>query len=465
MSRLVSIAFPLLLVCTAAQARTQYAVCGSYRGKAAEEVHLHQRTTAARKLSTSAAVSSKQPALTQDAGNIAILKDSGGLVARRNTFNLDQRTLSFLPASGAPARYRFEVGNGTYDEVAANQGRPLPALGDDDSSPVTIPFPFPFYGRTYTEVFLNSDGNLTFNEADSAAADRTLGRFLAGAPRIAPLFTDLDPSRNPQGVRVLAAPTRLVLTWAGVPEFQDFGNGVAQTFQVRLYPDGRIEFAYFGVAPSGAIVGITPGDLASNALLSFSAGSIEQYAGAISERFGGREEIDTFTAAQKFYENHDDAYDYLVFYNALGIGAASGAVAWEATARNFRTGYGDPEVDNGKLYGSASRLQAVMNMGQITQYPADPNAIVLARSLSRDTPLSLLGHESGHLFLAYASVRDPFNAAARPMLGYQGAHWAFTFNSEASLLEGNRIRDDGPSALPRFTTTATAEGYAPLDQY
>jgi hypothetical protein len=51
------------------------------------------------------------------------------------------------------------------------------------------------------------------------------------------------------------------------------------------------------------------------------------------------------------------------------------------------------------------------------------------------------------------------------MLGIQNAHWAFAFNSEASLLEGNRIRDNGPEASPRFETTATAEGYSPLDQY
>ena len=51
------------------------------------------------------------------------------------------------------------------------------------------------------------------------------------------------------------------------------------------------------------------------------------------------------------------------------------------------------------------------------------------------------------------------------MLGYQGAHWYFGFNSEASLLEGNRLRDDGPSASPRFLTTGVTEGYSPLDQY
>jgi putrescine transport system permease protein len=31
--------------------------------------------------------------------------------------------------------------------------------------------------------------------------------------------------------------------------------------------------------------------------------------------------------------------------------------------------------------------------------------------------LTVLGHEAGHLFLAFASVRDPRNPNARPMLG------------------------------------------------
>jgi hypothetical protein len=51
------------------------------------------------------------------------------------------------------------------------------------------------------------------------------------------------------------------------------------------------------------------------------------------------------------------------------------------------------------------------------------------------------------------------------MLGRGLAHWSFLFNSEASLLEGNRIQDNGPGASPRFATVATVEGYSPLDQY
>jgi len=51
------------------------------------------------------------------------------------------------------------------------------------------------------------------------------------------------------------------------------------------------------------------------------------------------------------------------------------------------------------------------------------------------------------------------------MLGTQNAHWSFNFNSEASLLEGNRIEDRGPENEFRFLTTGTVEGYSPLDQY
>ena len=51
------------------------------------------------------------------------------------------------------------------------------------------------------------------------------------------------------------------------------------------------------------------------------------------------------------------------------------------------------------------------------------------------------------------------------MLGYQSAHWDFKFNSDASLMEGNRIQDNGAGASPRFLTTGAVEGYSALDQY
>jgi uncharacterized protein (TIGR03437 family) len=249
------------------------------------------------------------------------------------------------------------------------------------------------------------------------------------------------------------------------PEYQEFGTGVRQTFQIRLFPEGRIEFAYAGIDTREAVVGISPGGLkGSSSIVSFATGASGEYTSTIAERFTGALEIDVTTAAQKFYETHEDAYDYLVFYNNLGIGAGTSAVAWESTVRNGRTGYGDALIDIGAGYGSASRLQAVINMGPLSQYPEDPNGILSKRSAARDTPLTVLAHEAGHLFLAFASIRDPNDPTARPMLDQQG-HWNFGFNSEASLMEGNRIEDRGPGVSPRFRTVATVEGYSPLDQY
>jgi uncharacterized protein (TIGR03437 family) len=122
-------------------------------------------------------------------------------------------------------------------------------------------------------------------------------------------------------------------------------------------------------------------------------------------------------------------------------------------------------LDNTALFGSKGRLQAVLNLGPLTEYPANPNAIVPARFLTGDTPLTILGHEAGHLFLALTSVRDPSNLNNQPMLGRALVHWAFPFNSEASLLEGNRVVDQGPGVSPRFQSVATVQGYAALDQY
>ncbi|MBI1788290.1 MAG: hypothetical protein HYR60_12170, partial [Acidobacteria bacterium] len=460
MSRIPWIVF-LAFATPLSHARLERAICGTHRDTWKEELHLHRQ--ARQKLAGRAAAVSR-PARA-DIGNIAILEDSDGVVARRNEFNLDLKSIRFTPSDPAASRYRFAAAGDTFDQAAAAAGQPLD-LNDDDSRLRPLPFSFSFFGKTYQEVFVNSDGNLTFTSGDSASSERSLGRIVAGPPRIAPLFMDLDPSRARDSVRVLAEAGRFVVTWIGVPEYQDFGLGAPQTMQVRLYPDGRIELAYNGVNTSGAVVGIAPGSLmGSTSVLSFLAGGAQEFSAAVLERFGGSEEIDVATAAQKFYETHDDSYDYLVFFNNLGLGALSGAVAFESTVRNSRGGYGDPPVDVGREYGSPSRLQAVMNMGHLGQYPLDPNAFVPARRLSRDTTLTIIGHEAGHLFLAYASIRDPANPRARPMLGFQNAHWAFTFNSEASLLEGNRIRDNGPGTTPRFSTVAAAEGYAPLDQY
>ncbi|MCU1275801.1 MAG: hypothetical protein JWO48_3232 [Bryobacterales bacterium] len=468
MHRRLVIVIGSLFFLTPAFSKQIKVICGTDRERRKEELHLHRQAELARRaarMQANGAPSSPRPAAASDIGNVVVLEDSDGVVAQRNPFNLDLQTLTFTPSAPVSARYKFQLAGDRYDSAAASHGTVVP-LGDDDFHEVPLPFSFAFFGKQYQSVFINSDGDLTFSEGDNATTERSLGRMVAGPPRIAPLFRDLDPSKTPKGITFASDPTRFIVSWNQVQEYADFGMGPQQTFQVRLYPDGRIQFAYAGISTTSTVVGITPGNfLGSSSVVSFIAGSSAEYSSTVAERFGGGNEIDIQTAAQKFYETHDDAYDYIAFFNNMNIATGPGSVSWEQTVRNSRSGYGDFPVDDAGQYGSPSRLQAVLNLGPLSQFPVDPTDILPVRADSGYNTLKLISHEAGHLFLAYASVRNPEDSAARPMLGIQMAHWAFNFNAEASFMEGNLVQDKGASAAPRYIVADTVEQYSPLDQY
>jgi uncharacterized protein (TIGR03437 family) len=465
-------AFPWILAAFLAALLTAAAhptttICGTSQETPLQTLFLHRQAQRAR-ASRIRPLDVSPLSGNRDIGNIAIIEDAGGVVERQNQFNLDNNSLTFTPTAANATQYQYSVAALGYDAVAAANGSPLVALDDDDARQVNLPFSFPFFGVVYNQVFVNSDGNLTFVVAEYASTERSLGRMTAGPPRIAPLFDDLDPSKTAGGVRVFADQTRVVVSWVGVPEYSQYGTGTPVTFQVWLYPDGRIQFSYNGVSSgiASAVVGIAPGNLQGvTTLVDFRGDPSGNYSGAVAERFGNSLAVDIVTVAQQFYQTHEDSYDYLVIYNNMNIQALGDAVAYENTVRSGGAGYSVAVQDSGQEYGSASRLHSILNMGQLSQYPVDPNAIVPARAQAGDTPLTVLTHETGHLFLAFASIKDPSNPTALPMLGYQLAHWNFAYDSEASVLEGERIVDQGSGVSPRFLTTGTVQGYSPLDQY
>src|SRR5260370_29357899 len=171
-------------------------------------------------------------------------------------------------------------------------------MGDDGSARVALAFAFPFFGAADRQVYVNSDGNLTFTAADSASTDRSLSRVTSGPPRISPLFDDLNPAQTPGGVRVLTEAARVVVSWVAVPEYQATGVGSKQTFQVALYPDCRIAFSYSVINATNAVVGIAPGNLkGATVLADFRNDASSNYYAAVVERFGKATRIDTGTAA------------------------------------------------------------------------------------------------------------------------------------------------------------------------
>ena len=69
-------------------------------------------------------------------------------------------------------------------------------LGDNDSRRVTFTsdFTFPFFGTTYSEVWVNSNGTLSFTAADFDAIEEVAD--LEDQPLIAPFFDDLEPNEG-----------------------------------------------------------------------------------------------------------------------------------------------------------------------------------------------------------------------------------------------------------------------------
>src|SRR5438552_4161012 len=259
MRRFIIVLAGVFIVLQSAAARQIQIICGTNPERWKVELYLHRQAERARRAAQiqSAGSPASRPSAARDIGNIAVLEDSDGIVARRNLFDLDQKTLTFSPAIPLAAAYKFQVAGDPYDSKAASSGVAV-ALGDDDFRQEQLPFSFPLFGKTYQSVFINSDGDLTFTEGEAASTDRSLGRIVAGPPRIAPLFEDLDPSKTPKGITVASDSTRFIVSWTKVTSYSDFGFGTPQTFQVRLYSDGRIQFAYAGIATNGAVVGIRP---------------------------------------------------------------------------------------------------------------------------------------------------------------------------------------------------------------
>ena len=149
---------------------------------------LHQHSAAASMGTARAAATGARPAADRDDNNIAILEDNNGdLIIRANPFDLANTGLRFEPAGSG-----YAVAS-TGAEFRASLGRAL-TLGDDDSVAQTMAAPFKFYGRRFTSLFVNSDGNLTFDEGDNASTERGLTPRVGRAAHCAVL-------RRPRSVR------------------------------------------------------------------------------------------------------------------------------------------------------------------------------------------------------------------------------------------------------------------------
>jgi hypothetical protein len=112
------------------------------------------------------------------------------------------------------------------------EGEPLP-IRDETSIELALPFTFSMCGTRYHEVFVNSNGTLSFGAPVNDFSE-SVPEFLAGPPQIAAFWNDFDPG---VGGRIFFTKDRggdITVHFEGVPEF-DGADGIgSNTFAITL---------------------------------------------------------------------------------------------------------------------------------------------------------------------------------------------------------------------------------------
>jgi hypothetical protein len=393
-------------------------------------------------------------------GNIFVIEASSELLIFPNAFDLKDRTIRFQPAS--QGKYTYNVLPGSFNSDAST----TISLGDDDSYELALTdFRFPFAGKPYDRLFINSNGNITFEIGDPEPPDaKTL---LAGPPRIAPFFADLDPEASGT-IFLTQSKDRLTISWLKVPEFfnnNQFGYG-ENTFQVVLYSNGMIDLnCSKEITATQAVTGIIAGKGNGHLkIVDFSENtSRSRPNSSILEDFRNYESVDIPALMGTVFRNNKDEYDFVTLFSNFDLTPIPGVQAFAINVQNDVKGIGDPSgkgkpiFSDNKKYGSAKRLQNITFLGNLREYPSDPNRDLQDTYTS---VLEILAHEVGHRWLSYIKIsRD--GASSGILLGRLKSHWSFFLDSDGSFLEGNQLQQSGSS----FSTSSPFTKYSDLDLY
>jgi len=430
----------------------------------------------------------------QDIADISVIQADSRIATPANFFDLSGRQVQFTPSGGG---YTIATSNGGFDSnfgaklnltaaPAVNpKTNPAPDPGDDAYIAQDLGFSFSFYGASFTNVAVSSNGFLAFRPAsvpqvtfDLEAVDsgESLAKFQTSVPRIAPYWHDLDASaavtQGSSGIYIRKDSDRVVITWNNIRDFPNdptTDNGIHR-FQVTLFSNGRIVFAYDQAQlTSLALAGISGGGTAPiPTLVDLNNPLAATITTPIAELFSTSSKLDDIAAVQAFYATHPnrDVYDFVYLITDFQFDLGD-AFAFYLPLRNDATGIGLPVGQSSETLNiNSQKIQGLLNLSNISQqYPASP----VTRFLGANHALSIMGQEQGHRWLSFVGYPGANPAL---LLGRDDAHWSFFMNIESTIsspaarrsssAEGSVWRDNGNGS---FTSVNLVDGYSLLDQY
>ena len=438
----------------------------------------------------------KTEAVVTDTNDVSVIQDDGTIIIPPTPFSLVGRSVLFTPTgagysiSGSTATYDTNLGTKLDLAVAPAVNPKIPSVqgveaGDDAYLVQDLGFNFSFYGTSYANVAISSNGNMTFRPTgtdnkffDDSTVDsgESLAVLQSALPRISPYWHDLDArtvaTQGANGIYIRKASDRVLISWNNINDFFNrSGDNGTHRFQVTLFNDGRIQIVY-GAAQltTTALVGISAGGTApAPTLVNFASPTVPAANTPFAQYFSTTQTLDELNAIKAFYNAHpnQDVYDFAYVVLDFNYTLPGNAFAYYSPIRNNVSGI-NQDIFDSDTYGAlgGKRIMGFLNMSNIlTQYPEYPTT----RFLGANHALSIFGQEQGHAWLAY--VLYP-GRTSTVLLGRDLQHWNFFFNSESSLSqpaaprssssEGNVWRDNGNGT---FTTISLIDGYSKLDHY
>ncbi len=159
--------------------------------------------------------------------------------------------------------------------------------------------------------------------------------------------------------------------------------------------------------------------------------------------------------AKAFLRAHADNYDFIVVFSNFEFDTKD-ATAVHVGVQNKVGGLGMPVYDNSAEFGSRGKLLGYIDMAALSRYNLNPY------SAGFDRVLQTFAHEFLHQWGSQIKVRGADGKPSAMLLGRDGSHWSFLFDSGASVEYGNQWQDNGNGT---FTSVASRQFFSPLDLY
>jgi len=143
-----------------------------------------------------------------------------------------------------PDAFGYTAEAAVYDwvDLSTNAGALSVGISTDDAeATVTLPFSFPFYGTSYTQVRVADNGGIYMGNTGSLGWSNTSLPATGGADLL-PYWDDLRSDLGGVYSYYDAANGRFVISWEAVAHY--YLTTGAASFQVHLYPSGAVEYHY-----------------------------------------------------------------------------------------------------------------------------------------------------------------------------------------------------------------------------